>query len=68
MRTVDPSFYVSEFRNGLVFSSGVETAGDVFDFVFVDEKKASQWDHFRIECQNDGLDVQVAGVIFWRSD
>jgi len=34
--------YGSEFHEGMIISRGVETDGDVFGPVFVDEKEASQ--------------------------
>ena len=34
--------YGTEFHEGMIISSGVETDGDVFGPVFVDEKEASQ--------------------------
>jgi len=35
-------FYGSDFHEGMIISSGVETDGDIFGTVFVDEKEASQ--------------------------
>jgi len=48
----------------MIISRGVETDGDIFGPVFVDEKVASQWIPFGIEYQIDGFGVEVAGVKF----
>jgi len=61
-------FCGSEFHEELVVSSGVESDGDVFGPVFVDEKDAFQQDPFQNEWQIDGLDVADVGVKFLRLD
>jgi len=52
--------YGSEFHEGMIISRGVETDGDLFGLVFVDEKEES----FGIEYRIDGFGVEVAGVKF----
>ena len=69
MRMVGPFFFTDPNCTwGWLTSSEVETDGDVFGLVFVDEKERSQQDPFRIECHIDCLGVEVAGVKFWRPD